>query len=130
MARSIPGLVFRLATLHVERRPGWCAAVLALVIALVIWPRHSGDRTVEGASGLQAAVLPDGFAVAYTSGAGPRVVELDGQGQARREMPVRHAGDLRLVGTRIGAVAAWHDDKRVRLVRVEDDADVGTWGRS
>src|SRR5262249_48060844 len=46
------------------------------------------------------------------------------------EMPVRHAGDLRLVGTRIGAVAAWHDDKRVRLVRVEDDADVGTWGRS
>jgi hypothetical protein len=136
--RSIPGLLFHLATLHVARRPG-CAAVLALVfvlggLAAVSWPRHSGkrapvERPAELGGSLQSAVLRDGFAFTH-AGAGHRVVELDAQGTVRRERTLQAPGALRVVGTRAGAAAAWEDGKRVRLTRVEDDADLGTWGRS
>lgn len=139
--RSIRGLLFHLAMLHVERRPGGSAVVLALVLAglaglaAVVWPRPSGERApVERAAadlggGLQSAVLRDGFAFNH-AGAGHRVVELDPHGTVRRERTLEAPGDLRVVGTRAGAAAAWEDGKRLRLTRVEDDGDLGSWGRS
>lgn len=136
--RSIRGLLFHLATLHIERRPGGCAVVLAVVfagLAAVLWPRHTGERAaVELApadlgGNLQSAVLRDGFAFTHAA-AGHRVVELDAQGTVRRERTLQAPGELRVVGTGAGAAAAWEDGKRLRLTRVEDDADLGTWGRS
>jgi hypothetical protein len=133
--RSILGLVFHLATLHVERRPGLCAVVLALVVALgaALWPRQASRApsvAIEG--GLQGAVLLDGFAFAQPApgGDGYRVVDVDPAGHARRERTLPPTGELRVVGTRIGAAAAWQDGTRLRLARVEDDRDMGTWGRS
>lgn len=133
--RSILGLVFHLATLHVERRPGACVVMLALVVALgaALWPRHAARAPIAGAEGgLQGAVLLDGFAFAQPApgGAGHRVVDVDPEGHARRERTLPATGELRVVGTRIGAAAAWQDGKRLRLARVEDDRDMGTWGRS
>lgn len=133
--RSIPGLLFHLATLHVERRPGACAAVLAIVLALgaALWLRPAERAPIARApgGGLQGAVLVDGFAFAQPAagGDGYRVVDVDPEGKARRErtLPVT---ELRVVGTRVGAAAAWQDGKRLRLVRVEDDREMGTWGRS
>jgi hypothetical protein len=136
--RSIHGLLFRLATLHVERHPGRCAVGLALVLALAgaLWPRHAPPAPtasrVAAEGRLQGAVLLDGFAFAQPApgGDGYRVVDVDPQGQARRERTLPATGELRVVGTRVGAAAAWQDGKRLRLTRVEDDREIGTWGRS
>src|SRR5689334_8172344 len=133
--RSILGLVFHLATLHVERRPGACAVMLALAVALsaALWSRHAARApTARAEGGLQGAVLLDGFAFAQPApgGAGHRVVDVDPEGHARRERTLPATGELRVVGTRIGAAAAWQDGKRLQLARVEDDRDMGTWGRS
>jgi hypothetical protein len=133
--RSILGLVFHLATLHVERRPGVCAVVLALVVALgaMLWPRHAARAPITATEGgLQGAVLLDGFAFAQPApgSEGYRIVDVDQRGHARRERTLPATGELRVVGTQIGAAAAWQDGKRLRLARVEDDRDMGTWGRS
>src|SRR5262245_39644970 len=132
--RSILGLLFHLATLHVERRPGACALVLAFVVALeaMLWPRHAARPLIAAQAGLQGAVLLDGFAFAQPAPGsdGYRVVDVDPQGNARRERMLPVTGELRVVGTRVGAAAAWQDGKRLRLTRVEDDRELGTWGRS
>jgi hypothetical protein len=128
--RSIPGLLFHLAALHVERRPGWCAAVLALVLAGLSWPPHSGERGRAHDGGLQGAVLRDGFALTYAVDGARHVIDLDALGTVRRERTLQVPGELRVVGTRLGAAVAWEDRKRIRLTRAEDDLDMGTWGRS
>ena len=109
--RSIPGLLFHLATLHVERHPGRCAVGLALVLVLAgaRWPRQTPSASSTAAEGgLQGAVLLDGFAFAQPApgGDGYRVVDVDPQGQARRERTLPVTGELRVVGTRDGAAAA------------------------
>jgi hypothetical protein len=127
--RTVPGLVFPLA-LHVERAP-WCAAVLALVLAGLAQPRPPRDRSLApGGRALQVAVLKDGFALTYTGDAGRRVVELDAQGQRRREVALEMLDELRLVGTPAGSVVGWHHAAKFFLATVDNISDVDTWGKS
>jgi hypothetical protein len=127
--RSIPGLVFPLA-MHVERAP-WCATALALVLGGLVWSRPALDRSpAPGGRALQVAVLKDGFALTYTGDAGRRVVELDAQGQRRREIALDMQDELRLVGTGAGSVVGWQRGAKVLLASVDAIADVDTWGKS
>jgi hypothetical protein len=126
--RSVPGLVFPLA-MYVERAP-WCAAVLALVVGGLMWLWPQRDRSPAPHRALQVAVLKDGFGITYTGDAGRRVVELDAQGQRRREIALDLLDELRLVGTRAGSVIGWHHETRVFLARVDDITDVDMWGKS
>ncbi|HET7505056.1 MAG TPA: hypothetical protein VFK02_28755 [Kofleriaceae bacterium] len=121
----------RLMSLYLLRR--WlalaigCAVVVGGFLARPGGSRHGPDRAVAD---LQAAVSRDGFIVRHAAGAGHRVVEVDPQGRERRGFPVERAGELRAVGTRAGTAIAWQDGRKLRLVRVEDHRDMGTWGKS
>jgi hypothetical protein len=127
--RSVPGLVFPLA-LHVERGP-WGTAVLALVLGGLVWSRPPGDRSpAPGGRALQVAVLKNGFALTYTGDGGRRVVELDAQGQRRREVALEMLDELRLVGTGAGSVVGWHHAAKIFLATVDQPTDVDTWGKS
>jgi hypothetical protein len=102
-----------------------------LLLAWFAWSRLGGERSrpqTPGDRGLQTAVLKDGFAVTYTGDAGRRVVEIDAQGQRRREVALPLPGDLRLIGTSIGSVVGWQDDKKLRLARIDDLTEVDTFG--
>ncbi|HZJ64287.1 MAG TPA: hypothetical protein VFD36_12275 [Kofleriaceae bacterium] len=101
-----------------------------LLLAWFAWSRLGGERSPQtpGDRGLQAAVLKDGFAVTYTGDAGRRVVEIDAQGQRRREVALPLRDDLRLVGTSIGSVVGWQDDKKLRLARIDDITEADTFG--
>jgi hypothetical protein len=99
------------------------------VFTVLVWPRHRIDGPVVH-GGLQVGVLEDGFVLTHTTDAGRRVLELDARGQARRELTLRHTDDRRVVGTSSGTAIAWQDDKKVRLVRVDDARDIGTWGKA
>jgi hypothetical protein len=102
-----------------------------LLLAWLAWWRCGGERSpaqTPGDRGLQAAVLKDGFAVTYTGDAGRRVVELDAQGQRRREVALPMLDELRLVGTSIGSVVAWQHDKKLHLAHIDDLDEVNTFG--
>ncbi|HEY0988955.1 MAG TPA: hypothetical protein VGD80_17930 [Kofleriaceae bacterium] len=102
-----------------------------LLLAWFAWSRLGGERSpaqTPGDRGLQAAVLKDGFAVTYTGDGGRRVVEIDAQGQRRREVALPLRDDLRLVGTSIGSVVGWQDDKKLRLARIDDLTEADTFG--
>jgi hypothetical protein len=129
--RSIPGLVFHLPALHVERRLERYAAVAALLFAGLVWSRLGGERhAARGHRDLQAAVLKDGFALTYLGDAGRRVVELDPQGQHRHEVALPQRDALRLVGTRAGSVVGWLRGEKLRLALVDDITGEDTWGKS
>jgi len=125
--RSILGLLFHLVVLYVRRRPVLYGGMGCALLMALLW--HATDRGAAGAA-LQVGVLRDGFVVSHPADAGRRVIELDPQGAERRVMTVQHAGDQRVVGTGAGTAVAWQQDRKVRLVRVEDDRDLGTWGKS
>jgi hypothetical protein len=129
--RSIVALLLRLATLHARRQPVRSAAVLSCVLAVLtvlVWPRHRMAAPAHEA--LQAGVIRNGFVLTHATEAGRRILELDAQGQARRELALPHADDRRVVGTRTGTAIAWQDKKKIRLARVEDGRDLGTWGKT
>ena len=117
----------RLVTLHARRRPGWFVlATLALVAALG-WPRHR--TTAPPPTGnLQVAVLRDGFAATHPVAAGRRVVELERDGQARRELTLPEPGDRRILGTSVGTAIAWQDGSKVRVAQIDDGRELGAWG--
>jgi hypothetical protein len=124
-------LVFHLPALHVERGLGRCAAVAALLLVGLVWSRLGGERhPARGHRDLQAAVLKNGFALTYIADAGRRVVELDPQGQHRREVALPPRDALRLVGTRAGSIVGWLRDEKLRLARVDDITGESTWGKS
>src|SRR5437868_4933144 len=137
--RSILGLLFRLLTLHAGRRAPWFAAagvaimvaiVVAIVVALV-WPRNAAPPAPAAPpGGLQLAVVRDGFVVTHPTDGGRRVIELDREGRERGTLITRHGEDQRVVGTSVGPAVAWEEARKVRFVRVSDDRDLGTWGKS
>lgn len=129
--RSILGLLFRLLTLYAPRRGRWLAAAAAVIVGALVWPRH-GEPPPSAAAppGLQLAVLRDGFAVTHPGDGGRRVIELDRDGRARGATVVRHGDDQRVVGTAIGAAVGWQEARSLRFVRISDDRDLGTWGKS
>ncbi|TMQ03377.1 MAG: hypothetical protein E6J90_14650 [Deltaproteobacteria bacterium] len=126
--RSILGLLFHLAALHVRRSPVRSVAAAGAVLAAALWLTR-GDRAAAPAA-LQVGVLRDGFVSTQRDGAGRRVIELERDGRARRTMTVRHGDDQRVVGTSTGTAVAWQQGKKIRLVRVEDDREIGTWGKA
>jgi hypothetical protein len=96
---------------------------------VLVWPRHRREDRAAGA-GLQLAVLKDGFAVTHLVAGGRRVIELDAQGRERHATTVRHGDDQRVIGTSTGTAVAWQDGKKLRLARIDDGRDLGTWGKS
>lgn len=102
---------------------------MSLLLAVLVWPRHPGG-TQQADRRLQVAVLRDGFVMTHVADVGRRVVELERDGNKRRDMTLRHAGDRRVVGTRGGTAIAWQDGKRVHLARIDDERGVSTWGKS
>ena len=129
--RSILGLLFRLLTLHAGRRTVWCAAAGAAIVVALVWPRHGAPPAPAAPpGGLQLAVLRDGFAVTHPTDGGRRVIELDREGRERGTLIARHGEDQRVVGTSVGPAVAWQDARKVRFVRLSDDRDLGTWGKS
>lgn len=135
--RSTPGLLFLLPALHMDRRLSGCAAVLALALAGLVGSRLAeterspvGDPPDEPHRGLQVAVLKDGFAITYLGDAGRQLVEVDAQGQPRRELALPRSGALRLVGTQVGSAVGWVDDKKLKLARADDLTVAETWGKS
>lgn len=126
--RSIGGLLFRLAALHARRRPGWLVVLACVVVAAVAWPRHGADGS--GPGGLQVGVLRDGFVFTHLGDDGRRVVELDVAGHARRTLMVPQRDDRRVVGTSVGTAIGWQDGQKIRVARVEDGADLGSWGKA
>ena len=115
--------------LHARRRPVWALAAACLLCTVLAWPRHHREAPAEGA-GLQLAVLQDGFAVTHPADGGRRVIELDASGRERHATTVRHGDDQRIIGTSAGTAVAWQEGKKLRLVRIEDDRDMGTWGKA
>lgn len=92
------------------------------LLAAWLWWRDDGAPAQHAA--LQAAVLHDGFAV-YD---GHRVVELGRDGKERTQHALAHDGELRLVGSAGGPVAAWVESQKLKLVRVSTGQDA-VWGR-
>lgn len=96
--------------------------VLAGVCAWLWW--RGGDPVTHDTQ-RQAAVLADGFALFD----GHRVLEVDRQGKQRKTHALSHDDDLRLVGTPNGAVAAWIENKKLKLTLVGTNKDA-VWGNS
>lgn len=101
--------------------------LLCVVAIWVVWPRHHDGAAPPA---LQVAVHKDGFLVTHAGDGGRRVIELDTQGTARRTLALADGGDRRVVGTSIGTASAWLENKKLRIARVEDGLDMGTWGKS
>jgi hypothetical protein len=97
-----------------------CVIALA-VMALVVWKRHHHAST-----GIQAAVIPGGFAVAHDR----RMLELDAQGSLRREVALGQADDVRVVGTRVGPAAVWLAGRKIHFALVDDGAESQIFGKS
>jgi hypothetical protein len=130
--RSIPGLLARLASIHVRRRPRTAVAVVAVAAGLVGAARIGG-----GAAGrppvVQAAVLADGFAVTTVGAGGRAVLELDRDGTARRTRAVRREVDAVLVGTRGGPALVWLEQARIHVAQVGADGGLdepSLWGKA
>ncbi len=126
---SIGGLLIRLAGLHVRRRPWWIgAAVLVGAFGLA-----GSDEVQAPREAVQAAVLPDGFVALHGEVGARRLIEVDRNGQARRDVGLDVAGELRVVGTRGGVAVGWLEGAKVQLARVGDDGtleDRTAWGKS
>ncbi len=82
-------------------------------------------------------MLADGFAALVCPRDGHdsrRVVEYERDGERREEAPLRlDRGDVRLVGTRVGAAVGWQDGKRFKLAILDHDGnpdDTSTWGKN
>lgn len=109
----------------------WIA--VAIVGAWLWWrgddtPDRATDYVTENLE-LRAAVLRNGFAL-HAAGQPHRVREIDRKGATRTEHVVPRADEIRVVGTRNGATAAWLDNKKVRLVALDKDRELGVWGKS
>jgi hypothetical protein len=124
------GLLFRLLTLYAPRNALWYAvAGLAVVLALA-WPRSDPPGPAARPSGLQLAVQRDGFLVSYPTDGGRRVIDVDRDGRERGTMITRRGEDQRIVGTSTGPAVAWEEARKLRFVRIADDRDLGTWGKT
>jgi hypothetical protein len=100
---------------------------LILVVAVLgTWWWLADDVVVATDRHEQAAVLRDGFAWRIDR----RVRVLDRKGGARAEHALERGGDLRVVGTRSGPVAAWLDQGTIRLVDVKTGKTVSAWGKA
>lgn len=101
--------------------------IAGLVIAAWWWWR-GGDPPDAGAPRIQAAVLPDGFAVLLDR----RIRELDRDAAVHHELPLQLATEVRLVGTRAGTTVGWQDGKQIKLATLDDDGrptEISTWGK-
>ncbi len=131
--RSIPGLVARVISLGVRRRP-WLASVLAATAAVLIARGGCAERPAPvGIPGAQAAVLPDGFVAAATAADGTAIAELELDGARRHDTRIDGRAPLRIVGTRVGPAAAWLERRKVSLALVMPDGSLGEpshWGTS
>lgn len=100
------------------------------VLALWWWWRAEEPAPApDDATEVRAAVLRNGFAL-HVAGQPHRVREISRKGPQRAEHVVDRAGEVRVVGTRSGATAAWLDTKKVRLVALEKKRELGVWGKS
>ena len=128
--RSILGLLFRLLTLYARRGALWYAAAgLAVTVALA-WPHGAPHAPAAPPGGLQLAVQRDGFLLSHPTDSGRRVIDVDRDGRERGTMITRHDDDQRVVGTSAGPAVAWEEARKLRFVRISDDRDLGTWGKT
>ncbi len=97
-----------------RRRP---AIALGLCVATyAVWPSQTN---VDRPSVLQAAVLSDGFAA--IDGPRHRIVELDGDGDARVEHAIDELpADTRVVGKSGSVGVIWKAGKRIAIAAVDD----------
>src|SRR5436190_3976389 len=99
-----------------------------VVVALIgIWWLRRGEEAAHPHP-VQAAVLADGFALL----SGKRVIEFDRGGTKQHEMQVKHEGDIRFAGTRVGPAIGWKDGKKMKLAILDGNGeeDVSSWGKS
>ncbi len=86
------------------------------VAAWWMWPGQDQDH-VPGR--LQAAVLPDGFAV--IDGERHRIVEVDDDGTQRDDHAIDELpADTRVFGWSTGVGVAWHDGKRIAVAAIDE----------
>ena len=128
--RSILGLLFRLSTLYARRGALWYAVAGLALIVVLAWPRGEPRAPAAAPGELQLAVLRDGFLVTHPTDGGRRVIDVDRDGRERGTMIARHGDDQRVVGTSVGPAVAWEEARKLRFVRISDDGDLGTWGKS
>lgn len=109
----------------------WLAVLLGLVL-VVRWCRADDAAIAPGGSGLQAAVLRDGFAVMEDTGE-RHVLELDRDGHRRRRLAVPVTTEARVVGASAGTAIGFVDGGKLKVALVTGDGKLGkpsTWGRS
>jgi hypothetical protein len=94
--------------------------IAGLVLVVGIWWLRRGDNDAHVAARVQAAVLPDGFAVLVD---GKQVRELDRDGTTQHQMLLRLDAEVRLVGSRAGSAVGWRDGKRVKLAVLDSDGN-------
>lgn len=92
------------------------------------WWMSEGSDESASTPRVQAAVLPNGFAVL----ADRRLRELDRDNALQHEITLKHAAEVRLVGTRAGTGIGWRDGKKIKFALVDNEGnpeEVSTWGK-
>jgi hypothetical protein len=109
------------------------AIVVGLVILGAWWWRRGGGEAVAPARA-QIGVLADGFAALVKPRDvhdSRRVIELDRDAVVHNVMPLRHDGDVRLVGMSPGVAIGWQDGRKIKLGILDADGTpdrVSSWG--